>query len=360
MTEFALDRRQYLEFEKIGLGAFMPLTGFMDEDEFRGVCETMRLPGGQLFPLPVVLDMDRDAAERLRGRPKVALTYQGEEVGEFSPQSFYGGDREKAAGQVFATTDPAHPGVSDFLAMAEVFVGGPVVLKKRAAFEFSSYEVTPAEAKQTFAERGWTTIAGFQTRNVPHRAHEHLHRVAMEAVDGLFIQPLVGRRKVGDFLPQAILAGYQCLIEGFYPREKVLLGVLSTFMRYAGPREAVFHAIIRRNYGCTHFIVGRDHAGVGDYYGHNEAHELTRRFQDELGISIMRVHGPYHCAKCGGPVTERTCPHRATAPEYITEISGTAVRALLLDGTQPDPRLMRPEVVSSLRGMPLFVEEDRT
>lgn len=357
MTDLSLNRDQYLEFEKIGLGAFSPLEGFMNEDAFIAVVDNMRLPDGAPFPLPVVLDISRADAERLRGRPQINLSFGGVEVGTLSPESLFTCDKEAVAQKVYGTTDPAHPGVAHFMNMGEWFVGGKIELKKRAVLNFSDDELTPVETKALFVERGWKSIVGFQTRNVPHRAHEHLQRIALDMVDGIFIQPLVGRKKRGDYTPDAILAGYRALIDGFYRKDCVLLGILSTSMRYAGPREAVFHAIVRRNYGCTHFIVGRDHAGVGNYYEKYAAHDLTRQFDGELGIEIMRLHGPYFCRICDGTVTEHTCPH-SEDPMAISQISGSDMRAILLEGQRPDPNLMRPEIVEKLKNVPLFIEND--
>ncbi|MGH7004503.1 MAG: sulfate adenylyltransferase, partial [Alphaproteobacteria bacterium] len=288
MTEIALNRDQYLEVEKIGLGAFKPLAGFMNEAEFRAVVETMRLPGGAPFTLPVVLDVDRDMAASIRGRSRVTLTIAGEAVAELAPEDQFECDRAAVARAVFGTDDSGHPGVAYLFRQKPIFVGGPVRLIRRARLDISADELTPAETRKIFAERRWKKVVGFQTRNVPHRAHEYLQRVALEHVDGLFIQPLVGRKRAGDYTPQAIMAGYRALVDGFLARDRVVLGILSTAMRYAGPREAVFHAIIRRNYGCTHFIVGRDHAGVGNWYGAYDAHALTERFDGELGIEILR------------------------------------------------------------------------
>lgn len=358
MADLALTRDQYLEFEKLGLGALHPLGGFMTEDAFLSVVRDMRLPDGTVFPLPVVLDVARGDAERLRGRPRISLSFNDVDVGTVEPLSVFTCDKASVARSVFGTIDAAHPGVANFLKGGDWFIGGPVALARRATLDISGDELTPVETKALFAERGWRRIVGFQTRNVPHRAHEYLQRVALEHADGLFIQPLVGRKKAGDYTPQAIMAGYRALIEHFYPKERVVLGILSTAMRYAGPREAVFHAIIRRNYGCTHFIVGRDHAGVGDYYGKYDAHALVQRFEGELGITVMRLHGPYHCRRCDGIVTEQTCPHRERDPRAVTEISGTDMRAILLGGKAPDPHLMRVEVIAGIKGLPLFITED--
>lgn len=225
---------------------------------------------------------------------------------------------------------------------------------KRPEFDISSHELTPFESKAIFLERKWDRVVGFQTRNVPHRAHEYLLRIALEHADGLFVQPLVGKKHAGDYTPEAIFRGYQALIGGFLPKDRVLFGVLSTQMRYAGPREAVFHAIVRRNYGCTHFIVGRDHAGVGDWYGLYDAHDLTKKFEGELGIQIMRLKGPFYCSICDGIATENTCAH--TDCGCTQQISGTYMRAILSSGELPDKKLMRHEVVSALAGIDCFID----
>ncbi len=358
MSELHLNRHQYLELEKLGLGAFAPLQGFMNEDEVRSVADGMRLPGGEVYPIPVVLDLAPDEAKRLRGTPRVSLIFQDVEVGELSPESFFQPNKADLAKRVFATDDIDHPGVAHLMSQGEIFVGGAITLKQRVELDISAYELTPAQTKAKFAELGWKSIIGFQTRNVPHRAHEYLHRVGLETSDGLFVQPLVGRKKKGDYTPEAVIRGYQALVKDFFPANRVVLGILSTAMRYAGPREAVFHAIIRRNYGCTRFIVGRDHAGVGSYYGKYDAHELTRRFDGELGIEVVRLNGPYYCRRCDGIVTEQTCPHGQTEPAAVREISGTDMRAILVDGKAPEPHIMRPEIVASLKGVPLFVEEN--
>jgi sulfate adenylyltransferase len=359
MSEIVLNRRQYLEFEKLALGALDPLDSFMNEDEFNSVLENMRLPSGAVFPVPVVLDLPLEDADRVKGLARISLIFDGEEVGEMTPSGTFSCDRLSSAHKLFGTEDPAHPGVEFFTRqMAEVFLSGSVRLKKRAELDISAHELTPEATKEIFAKRGWKTVVGFQTRNVPHRAHEYLQRVALEQVDGLFVQPLVGRKRIGDYAPEAIIAGYQALIDAYYPSDKVLLGTLSTYMRYAGPREAVFHAIVRRNYGCSHFIVGRDHAGVGDYYDKYAGHDLVRSFGDELGISVMCLHGPYYCSHCDGIVTEHTCQHYIENPSVVTEISGTYMREILGGGRDPERHLMRREVVESLNGLELFISEN--
>ena len=357
VTELELTRTQYLELEKLGQGAFQPVAGFMTEDEFHSVCNSMRLPDGQVFPLPIVLQLSPDEADRIKGLSRVTLLFDGAEVGELTPLSLYRRDMAASARLIYGTDKRAHPGVRFFMDAGDVFVGGPVRLTDRVRMDVTEWDLTPDETRSAFRDRGWKSVAGFQTRNIPHRGHEYLQRIALELCDGLFIQPLVGQKKEGDFAPAAIMAAYRTLVDEFYPSSSVVLGILSTAMRYAGPREAVFHAIIRRNYGCSHFIVGRDHAGVGDYYGQYAAHDLLREFGDELGISIIRLENAHFCDICESIATQKTCSHGASHPEAVRSVSGTDMRAILSGGADPNPRLMRPEIVRSVRGMELFVRE---
>ena len=354
MTAITIDRDQYLELEKIGIGAFSPLAGFMNESEFVSVVDCLRMPSSDVFSLPVILDVDLNIAEEIRDAAAVDLVFEGDLVGQISPTDLFSCDRREVARKIFGTDNPAHPGVKHFYTLKPIFVGGPVQLLKRTQLDISADELTPADTKRIFRELGWERIVGFQTRNVPHRAHEYLLRIALEHADGLFVQPLVGRKRTGDYVPEAIMRGYRALIGNYLPPQRVVLGTLSTLMRYAGPREAVFHAIIRRNYGCSHFIVGRDHAGVGEWYGLYDAHELTRQFDGDLGIEIMRLKGPYHCEKCGGIATDNTCVHGNT--DYVEQISGTYMRQILSSGKHPDSHLMRQEVVDVLKGINCFID----
>lgn len=351
----SLRQDQYLELEKIGLGALLPLNHFMSETEFNSVSVGMRLPSGEPFTLPVVFDVDKDFAERAIKASCIQLMYCGINVGELIPESVYTCDKETIAKHIYGTSERKHPGVNRFYDSGDWFIGGKTTLLKRVEHELSKYELTPTESKKKFEDLGWKTIVGFQTRNVPHRAHEYLQRVALEHVDGLFIQPLVGQKKEGDYTPEAVIKGYQALVNGFYPKNSVVLGILSTSMRYAGPREAVFHAMIRRNYGCTHFIVGRDHAGVGNYYGKYDGHKLLHSFEGELGIQIMYLHGPFYCAICDGIVTEHTCPHIVSHPQVTNQISGTLMRSILSGGSKPDVNFFRPEILEALKDCDLFI-----
>lgn len=349
-----INKNQYLELEKIAIGAFHPLDGFMLEKEFNSVVDNLRLPNGAIFSLPVMLDISEDDYLFIKNEKKVDLSYGGGVVGCLYPESFYTCDRSLVASKIYGTKSHEHPGVSYFLKLEPVFVGGKIELFKRPSLEFSSYEFTPAETKKFFLDKKWKTIVGFQTRNAPHRAHEYLLRIAMEVADGLFVQPLVGHKKSGDFTPKAILMGYEALIKNYFPDNKVLLGTLSTVMRYAGPREAVFHAIVRRNYGCTHFIIGRDHAGVGDWYGLYDAHSLAKKLEGELGIQILNLNGPYYCQKCNSIATISTCSHEGT--NYAEHISGTYIRNILRSGMVPDANFMREEVISALSSIDCFID----
>lgn len=354
MFSITIDRDQYLELEKIAFGAFAPLKGFMNEQEFSSVVERLRLPSGDVFSLPVVLDVDKNSANAIRNANIVELVFDGIAVGTLKPKDFFSCDRRYVAKKLYGTDDSMHPGVKNFFELKKVFVGGQIELLKRAQFDISQYELTPLETRKIFQELGWQRIVGFQTRNVPHRAHEYLLRIALEHSDGLFVQPLIGRKHIGDYTPEAIMRGYRALIGNYLPPRRIVLGALSTVMRYAGPREAIFHALIRRNYGCTHFIVGRDHAGVGGWYGLYDAHELTRQFDGDLGIEIMRLKGPYYCRKCDGIVTENVCNH--SSEDVTEEISGTYMRKILGGGNLPAPHLMRQEVIEALKGIEIFIK----
>lgn len=349
---------QALELGQVAEGALAPLDGFMGERDFLATVEDMRLADGSLFPLPVVLDLDEATARRVGSASRVDLNWGGTTVGHIEPAEAWTVDKSRVVERIYGTAETAHPGVRFFMEGGDWFVGGRVGLTDAGRELLFPDGATPDVTRRRFAEKGWTTVAGFQTRNVPHRAHEQLQRVALEHVDGLFIQPLVGRKKAGDYTPEAIVAGYRALISEFYPTGRVEFGVLRTAMRYAGPREAVFHALIRRNYGCTHFIVGRDHAGVGSYYGKYDAQRLAIAHAEELGVRIMPLNGPYHCRRCDGIVSEASCRHLHEEPDAISHISGTDVRAYLRDERTPPSWVMRTEVFAALAGLELFIAED--
>lgn len=353
MSSFALSRDQLLEAENLVDGVLAPLAGFMSEAELRSVVDTMSLPSGEVFPLPIVLDLSEADANAMARHATVELTFEGTAVGELAPTEPYRCDKAHLIRSVFGTEDPAHPGVAQVLAMRDTFVGGRVTLHAHPRERADA--LTPAEVRSRAAAHGWKTMAGFQTRNVPHRAHEYLQRAALEHVDGLLIHPLVGHKKAGDYTPEAVTSGYRALCAEYYPPDRVIFAVLLTAMRYAGPREAVFHALIRRNFGCSHFIVGRDHAGVGSYYGKYEAQTLACAMAERLGIAIMALAGPYYCRRCASVVTEKTCRHRVSDPGAVVEISGTEMRALLQAGAPLPEYLMRADIVAALQGIDLVI-----
>lgn len=354
MAAVALDPAQYRELEKIAEGAFRPLDGFCTEAQVGTILESLALPDGAVFPLPVLLDVP--AAIAKQAGTHLDLTFQGLPVGRLDVHSVFSIDKGAAARRLFGTDDTAHPGVQRLHASHDRFVGGPVHGFTPVPGARPDWELSPHETRAAFAARGWRSVAGFQTRNVPHRAHEYLLRVALENVDGLLVHPLVGWKKTGDYTAEAIRQGYRALLDDFFVRDRVILSAFSANMRYAGPREALFHAVVRRNYGCTHFVIGRDHAGVGGYYGLYDAHDLVRRFEDRLGIAILYLHGPFHCEVCDGIVTDKTCPHRATLPQRTIDISGTQVRESLRQDGAVDARLVRPEIIDSIRDIPVFME----
>lgn len=332
----------------IGEGVYSPLKGFMDSADYKNVVENMHLDNGEPWTIPITLDIPENKVDEVIRKDTVLLVNShNEKVAELFVEDVYKVNHSNDIKKVFMSNDKNHPGVKKEISRSIYRVGGPIKVLKYNKFFFSKHYFSPEKAKKTFKRKEWKTIVGFQTRNPLHRAHEYLQRIAMEIADGVFIQPLVGWKKSGDFSPLAIIKAYSKMIEEFYPKERVVLGVLQIPMRYAGPREAVFHAIIRRNFGCTHFIVGRNHAGVGRYYREYDAHKLCNQF-DNLGIKILSLRGPYYCRRCKSIVTDKNCPHRK---KYALNISGTKVRDMLRRGIRPPEEYMRKEISDVLIGL---------
>lgn len=337
----------------IETGLLYPLRGFMGEEDFCSVVENCKLADGQVFTIPVTLDVPEEIYKKIKSEDILQLVCYDEVVAQIIVESKFI-MTDDAIQKVFLTTEEAHPGVHKERKRSPYRVGGTTKLLKK---EYLEEALKPEHTKEIFRKKGWETIVGFQTRNPIHKAHEHIQRIGLEVCDGLFINPIVGWKKKGDFTQEAVMAAYQTMVKEFYPENRTFIAGLKTQMRYAGPREAVFHAIIRRNLGCTHFIIGRDHAGVGGYYGAYDAHILAKKLADEnhLGIQLLLTREPYFCSKCGQIVTDKSCAHYDT---NRVEISGTIIRKYIIDGFIPDETMMRKEIFQSIIACnQIFIEE---
>jgi sulfate adenylyltransferase len=332
------------DLRALATGAYSPLVGFMDATQHQAVCESMRLADGTLWPIPICLGLPDGT--RIDGDRVLLGDADGQLLGVLEVQEIYQRDRLAEAELVYGTSDPAHPGVARVLGAPALAVAGPVrALVASLPGPVGARALTPSQTRAAVAERGWGTVVGFQTRNPVHRAHEYLMKCALETVDGLLLHPLVGPTKDGDVPAEVRMAAYQAVL-GYFPPERVLLAALVAPMRYAGPREAVLHALVRKNYGCTHFIVGRDHAGVGSYYGTFQAQELIASLaEDELGITPLRFDNAFWCRRCLAMATGKTCPHPQA--DHVA-LSGTQVRAMLAAGQLPPGEFSRPEVARLL------------
>ena len=341
----------YLELEKIANGTFSPLKGFMNEEDFYSVVKNMRLFDGRIFPIPVLLPISEKLINNFKKSQEISLIYNKEKVGSLIIESIFKINLKKHIKDLYGTEDYNHPGYKMLKGFGNTFIGGKINSFFQINHKYSAFTLDPQKIELLKNKFNLKTLAGFQTRNVPHRAHEYIILDALKEVDGVFINPLIGKKKKGDFVPEVIIKSFNYLINFKYPKNKFILGALTTYMRYAGPREALFHALIRKNYGCTHFLVGRDHAGVGNYYGLYEAQELCSKYEKEIGLKIIKVRGPFYCNFCNKITTDKYCKNKANQ----VEISGTKIREALLNNYKIEDIFMREEIVQLIKKHKIFI-----
>jgi sulfate adenylyltransferase len=342
-----LNEREKSDLELIGNGAMSPLTGFMTGKDYNSVIDSMRLASGIIWSLPVTLSVKEGDLEVETGQRALLRDGNGVIWGDILVEDIFDADLSAEADKVLLTTDESHPGVEYLNGLSGTYIGGSIrSIRRRDQETFRNYRLDPKETRDIFQARNWSTIVAFQTRNPIHRAHEYIQKTALELIDGLLIHPLVGSTKSDDIPADIRMHCYEVLLDGYYPESRVMMSVFPAAMRYAGPREAIFHAILRKNYGCTHLIVGRDHAGVGAFYGTYDAQLIFDRFDpDELEIVPLKFEHAFFCNKCGGMATAKTCPHESTDHVFL---SGKKVRAMLREGILPPEEFTRPEIAQLL------------
>ena len=348
LKKIVLDPVEISDLELLANGAFSPLTGFMNQNDYLSVLDENRLGNGWVWTIPITLSIPIELCEKYREGDTLLLTSsnmdsQEDTLGIMEVEEIYHRNREKEALQVFGTLDKKHPGVSYLFSKGEILLGGRIkAVRSKLPSDFCQYRLSPCELRKEFEKRNWRSVVAFQTRNPIHRAHEYLQKIALEMTDGLLIHPLVGFTKSEDIPAEVRIRCYEAIINHYYPAKRVFLSVFPAAMRYAGPKEAVFHALVRKNYGCTHFIVGRDHAGVGNYYGTYDAQNIFDQFEPaEIGIQILKFENTFYCRKCGNMASAKTCPHQSTDQIFL---SGTKVREMLSEGIDLPGEFTRVEI----------------
>lgn len=356
MPQLVLNDELIEDVQNIAQGVFSPLEGFMGEADVNAIIKNDRLANDLAWTMAITLDVSDESAAKYSEGDEIALVdAQNQLIGIMNLEEKFTHNKKAIAEKAFQTLDMEHPGVAKILNSKNTLLGGKIQAMPMPISDYQDYTFYPAQTRKIFEEKGWKTVVGFQTRNVPHLGHEYVQKAALTVVDGLFINPIIGKKKAGDFLDPVILGSYDMLFKHYYRPEHATMGILRTRMRYGGPKEAIFHAIMRKNFGCTHFIVGRDHAGVGDYYGPFDAHFIFDEFPD-LGISPIKFRSFYICNKCGGVVNDKICPHDGT--EFQKFIAGRRIRSALSNHNSDGiTDFMRPEIIQYLLDQDaLFVE----
>ncbi len=351
LPKIQISTRERDDLIMMGIGAFSPLEGFMGKNDWKGVCEEMRMSDGTLWPIPITLPVSEEDAKRLKEGQEVALVDKenGEIIGIMVIQEKYQVDKAYECRNIFKTDDIQHPGVAKVMAQGEINLGGPVMVLSEGEYpkKFKDIYATPKETRKLFEEKGWKTIAALQLRNPMHRSHEYIAKIALEICDGLFIHQLIGKLKEDDIPAEVRVKCVDCLVKKYFPKERVIQKGYPLEMRYAGPREAILHAILRQNYGATHIIIGRDHAGVGNYYGPYEAQEIFDQIpQNDLLIKPLKIDWTFYCYKCKSMASYKTCPH---PDENHLLLSGTLLRKILMEGQPIPEEFSRPEVIEILK-----------